>query len=315
MAEDVLTASTQKVGILINNAVLHLAGEGGKAPGAGGGGGGAVGPNSRAGHGGSGGHLWQANGADVQPSDANPDFEDDFDGAPPGAGGGGGGAVGPGAIAGDGGDGGDCVIGAFDVEPGDQLEIFVGAGGKAAVLPGQHAGSGEHSWVRLRSPDGLIKQFLLVAGGKGALSGKIPDGYSTISQDDLDSGFTISTLMLANSLDIRENLIFMLGGGWSKYTVPHMPIDVVWPVVCNANWTKELSQQTRGLQLCLSNPHGDEVSRLLLELPTALQAGNNCTWIQGLGAPLNQVGIWRVTVQSGAFLLAEVSVRVEVASP
>ena len=297
--------------IIINNSKLYLAGEGGRAPGAGGGGGGAIGRDARGGHGGKGGNITDMDGNLVVDEDCSHVHADSITEMPPGAGGGGQGAVGIGAIGGNGGDGGDRFSGTIDIDPGDFLEMEVGAGGAAARLPGQHSFSGSDTIITVKSADGRIKRVIRSRGGAGAKSGELPDGWNPISRTDLDGGFQISTLLTANALEVRNNLVFILGGGWSRFLVPVLPWEAVWPILCVATWTQLSPTHDRAIQLCLSNPDGQEVSRLALQLPASAIEGNSFSWAPMIGAPLDREGAWRMSVQSGEFLLHEIHIGVE----
>lgn len=315
MAENAAAASFSNVAVAINNSSIDLGGKGGSAPGAGGGGGGAIGPGARAGSGGSGGQFLDLNGRPL-PSEAIEELLDQSDAdASPGAGGGGAGAHGPGSIGGDGGNGGDAAFGGFEVQPGDVLDIKVGAGGQAPRLPGQHGTPGEDSVVTVKSPDGKIKRVITSKGGSGAKSGNIPDDWVTISQSDLDDGFQISTIIAANAFEVRDGLLFILGGGWSKFQVPTLPFDAVWPVLCIATWKNLSPRPTRGVQICLLDPSGQEISRIAMGVPGNLE-NTSCYFLPvTIGAPLDCAGPWFLRAQSGSFLLAEIQIDVEVTTP
>ncbi len=294
---------------------INLGGEGGTAPGAGGGGGGAIGPGARAGRGGDGGNFYHF-GPEPMPLDVIEQtlrHINDGIGMPPGAGGEGGSGLGANAVGGDGGNGGDGVQAALPVEPGDTFEIEVGEGGKGAALPGQHPSGGGDSVIRIRSRDGTLKGTLRAKGGTGAKAGGLPDGVVEISQADIDGGFQISTLMPANTLESRGGLISILGGGWSTYNVPQLPIDTVWPFLCTSSWHTLDSTAARGLQLCLLDPRGIEVSRIALVLPLESVGGTNYHWTGMIGAPLNSEGRWTLRVQSEEFLLSQIIVNVVLA--
>ncbi|MGN6094551.1 MAG: hypothetical protein ACTHOL_19550, partial [Luteibacter jiangsuensis] len=274
MARAALAASFQDVGIAINHSTLNLGGEGGRAPGAGGGGGGAVGPGSRGGNGGNGGTVTDLIGDPLGSTNLVRFLSDALAmSSPPGSGGAGAGAVGPGSIGGDGGSGGDGFRGSFAVEPGDQIQFEIGKAGQAARLPGQHGEGGGDTSLTIRSSDGTIKETFRAKGGAGALSGRLPDDWLPISQADVDGGFHVSALITANAFELREGLLFALGAGWTVFPVATLPTETVWPVACVATWNSLPGSHCRGLQLCVVNPDGQEVSRLVLQLPAPHDQG------------------------------------------
>lgn len=231
-------------------------------------------------------------------------------GQAPGAGGGGGGAISPNARAGDGGGGGEIVSGILTLEPGDTIQVDIGQGGKGASLPGQHASDGEDTVLRVLSSDGLLKQVVRAKGGAGAKSGKLDPHMTAITQADLDNGFSISSLFLANAVDIRDGVLSVLGAGWCNYNTALLPCDVIWNVVCTATWKKHMPSKSIGLQLCVLDPEGKETSRLALELPPPTLANSNWHWVSPIGTTLDSAGIWTVRIQSGEFLLSQIEVNV-----
>lgn len=306
MAEAVIQTSFPDFALSFNNSNIILGGEGGRAPGSGGGGGGAIGPGSRGGKGGKGG--------DITNLSDDPDlvakmlsFALDTAGPPPGSGGAGAGAIGPSSIGGDGGNGGDILAGEIELEIGDTIEIEVGAGGNAAQFPGQHGSDGSDSLLVHKSADGEVKRVLRAAGGKGATVGQLPSDWQTITKDDLENGFQISTLLLASAIEVRDGLAYILGGGWSKFTVPTLPFQTSWGCLLIANWIELERSNTRGLQIHLANPSGIEVSCTPLELPSTTEKLDSFKWLVNLPVYLDQQGRWRITATSGELCLAEIA--------
>lgn len=313
MATDAIHTSFTNVAVAIADSVLHLGGEGGRAPGSGGGGGGAIGPSARAGRGGDGGRITDLDGRPLPPSELMRFMAGVSMGPPPGAGGAGSGALGPNALAGDGGNGGDGFSGALDVEPGDRFEFEVGEGGQPGYLPGQHGSAGGDTVITHRSSDGQIKRVLRARGGAAGASWSMPDDWLPISQSDIDDGcFQISTLFTANSVEMRDGLVFVLGGGWSRFFVPTFPFDTVWPIVCVATWENLSDGHIRGLRLCLSNPDGIETSSQPLDLPAIAVKEKSLTWATGLGVHLDRAGDWRISLRSGDFVLLEMNIAVSI---
>jgi hypothetical protein len=157
-----------------------------------------------------------------------------------------------------------------------------------------------------------LKRTIRVKGGAGARAGDLPDGATEISESDLVSGFQISALFPADAAELRDGLLFILGGGWTKYRVPKLPQETVWQVICTANRNAQLnSSAARWLQLCVLDPQGVEVSRIALELPEHALSSTNFHWLVPIGAQLNATGLWTIRVQSGGFLLSQIGVNVE----
>lgn len=331
MAQDAINLSFSNVGVVINHSTIALAGEGGRAPGAGGGGGGAIGRGARAGRGGDGGnhrlddgkyaHPWTeaASGRDLpyrrpEGTDADPDPS-------PGAGGGGAGATGDGTTAGDGGGGGDSISALIDLAPLREaglanVEVIVGAAGSGGRMPGEHGGNGEDTVVNFVAADGTVLKTLRASGGHGGKSGTsyFPEGTTELSPDDVRGGCRVTTLMPVNAAELRDGALFVLGGGWSRFTVPHIPIEASWPVICTVGWRALEGASPRGLFLSLIHPSGREAACQPLVLSTeAIQHGGCFHWIHQIGAVFDAEGTWVLRVHSGGILLSELDVRVLVA--
>lgn len=310
VADEALLASKGAT-ISIRDSIVHLGGEGGRVSGAGGGGGGAIGDGARAGRGGNGGRITDADGKPLPPEEL--EYFLISGGIPaPGSGGGGGGAVGPGAIGGDGGDGGDGMSFTVEVQPGDVFVIEIGEGGKSTRQPGQHPSPGGDTVLRHRTAAGELIREYRVAGGKSAKSGRLPDDWATITAADLEGGFQVSTLMPFTTCDFYQGRLHILGGAWEAFNVPQVPYDAAWPIICIVGWEKLEPGHMRGLQICLTNPSGEEVSRIAVGLPQAALSGLSYIWPVMIGATFDCEGFWGLHVQSGKYLLSRILIRISV---
>jgi hypothetical protein len=139
----------------------------------------------------------------------------------------------------------------------------------------------------------------------------LPNGAAEIPEAGLIGGFCISALLPDNAVERRDGLLFILGGGWSKYNVPQLPCDAIWQVICIANRGVFNLSTARWFQLCLLDPQRLEVSRIAFELPLQVLNGTKSHSLLSIGAPLNSEGLWTLHVQSGGFLLSEIAVSVE----
>jgi hypothetical protein len=319
MARDAIRASFSNQAIVLNNSVVNLGGEGGKAPG--GGGGGAMGRGARGGRGGQGGGHRIDDGKctlpwteDVSKPRSMKELLPDLY---PGAGGGGTGAVGDGATGGNGGDDGECVSACIDIaelrKAGlDRIQAIVGQKGSGSSVPGQHGTNGEDTVLNFLARDGAILKTIRARGGSGGKSGTsyLPDGVVELSPDDINDGFRITTLMTVNAGKFRDGLLFVLGGDWVQFPVPHIPFDAMWSVICGARWRSLTNSGPQGIFLSLIHPAGHETSCETLIIPAEATPHGWQRWIQTIGATLDTEGAWTLRVHSGGFLPAEVNVRV-----
>ena len=297
---------------------IDLGGKGGAAPGAGGGGGGSIGRGAQGGRGGDGGGHWIDNGDYTRPWPEDCPAQIDVTELAqsgvdyiPGAGGGGCGAVGDGAVGGNGGDGGECVSACIDVtelrrDGFHHIEYTVGRGG-------ENGGHGEDSVVNFVTEDGRILKTLRASGGKGG-GAKLPEGVIEITPEDLRDNFRITTLMVANSVEVRDGLFFLLGADWDKFPAPHLPHDAVWPVVYAARWNARQWTEPRGIFLSLLRPDGREVRRQALVIPAESAPGGSFRWSHSVNVKLDMEGTWSLRCHSGQYLLAQLEILVAVAT-
>jgi len=307
-----MTASSSA--IHIENSIVSLGGEGGRAPGAGGGGGGAIGSNAKAGRGGDGGRLfWQEEDqarVDIThlgyPKKAKALLESihAYSNSKPGAGGGGGGAIGDDMRAGDGGHGGDSVAGSIFLQPG-KYRVEIGKGGLAATLPGQHGFSGGDT--RLLDESGKV--ISQVSGGRRVRSASsyLPEGVRELTHEDVLTGINMPILVPANKVESREGLIYLQGGGWDFFPVQRGYNDLVWNIVAIIQ-RNALSEQT-GFYIGLCNPAGKEMACQAMVIPPHLRTVH---FTVSIGAKFDTPGIWKVIAYSGEYVLADFTVDVRI---
>jgi hypothetical protein len=275
---------------------IILGGEGGRSPGAGGGGGGALGSGARGGDGGPGGRIT-------------------FQGKPgraPGAGGGGAGAAGEGAVGAQGGGGGDYVNAEISREELEQLraagfdhvEFKVGRGGEAG-------GPGEDTIANFVTADGRVLRSIVAHGGQGGQTGKGSVIARQACAGDLQKGFAISFLLLADVAQVRNGLVYLLGGGWEFVEFTHAPFKAEWPLVC-----------------CLSMGDLDLGSHIelfaVVRDPTGFQVLQESfvvtrNYVAAVSRPILLVplrfsgskgGVWTVAIASGGVTLAELPIEI-----
>lgn len=178
------------------------------------------------------------------------------------------------------------------------------------TLAGQHTPDAEDTVLDFLTKDETVLKTLRAAGGRGVNSAasNLPDGVSELSASDIDGGFHITTLMAVNAAEHRDGLVFVLGGDWERLTVPSIPFDAVWNVVCAARWRAFERTVSRGIFLSLIHPTGRETSCQTLIIPAETTGWSR--WIRPIGATFDAEGTWTLRVHSGGFLLAELGIPV-----
>jgi hypothetical protein len=236
-------------------------------------------------------------------------------GRAPGAGGAGGGAIGTNARGGDGGSGGDVFNGLFDIENLEKegfnrkMSLEIGKGGSPATLPGQHSEHGGDTNIAFHIPDGTLAKFTL-RGGQGARSpaSYLPPGVRELEQHDLNNGFRVTCLMPANYAEIRDNLLFIVGGSWSRIQMETPCSEAVFQVVLSASWRNQM-QTAVGMYVSLLNPVGEEVSCKAFFI-TANKNDINAIWNTTIGARFDVEGEWQLVAHSGKILLSKAYIQV-----
>ena len=119
--------------------------------------------------------------------------------------------------------------------------------------------------------------------------------------------------MTANAAELRDGLLFILGGGWIRYSIPQIPFETVWFVVLGMRWRDISRHQPRGVYLSVINPAGHESSCQAVTITEdSVNAGSGQAVVP-IGVALNAKGVWTLRVHSGGFLLAEIGIQVEIA--
>lgn len=250
---------------------IVLGGAGGAAPGAGGGGGGAIGSGALGGAGGRGGDVNTA--------------LDGQHGAP-GAGGGGGGVVGDNAVGGAGGEGGEMVSAVFRIANlPDTLEVYVGPGGEGGV--GRDGEDGEDTVIR----DAVTgRELLRSKGGKGGRAGAPQLGPPS------EIPPTVSALLLANYAEIRDGLVYMMGGGWEFFSLPEFPGRVSGFVVSVVDFDPPNTRDVEEYAGELVSPTGEVVASWPLTFRKGTAQLRLSQWAHPLSWPVNGSGNWKIRI-------------------
>lgn len=275
--------------------VVLLGGQGGMAPGAGGGGGAAIGSGAVGGKGGPGGKF-VFNGSS---------------GRSPGAGGGGAAAFGDNTVGGNGGGGGDQVeveIGRDDLAElqragFDRIDFRVGQGGK-------EGGPGEDSIVNFMSQDGKVLKSIIAKAGRAADPALPIQGGRPATATDSEQGLRVSTLALAECVQIKNGLVYLLGAGWESFEFSTVPFEAQWPLVCTVEMPNALKGELVALRAVVRDPMGFQT----LAVPIAVEGTGAMVCRRTLCVPLvftgSELGVWSIAIESGDLQLSSIDIEV-----
>lgn len=232
-------------------------------------------------------------------------------GLAPGAGGGGGGAYGENARGGQGGSGGDQVyVGIGPDEAAalrkagfERMEIRVGEGGRSG-------GPGEDSIVNFITADGTVLKSIVAKGGK---PGAPPaDGHLGREAEarDIESGLRVTTLTLADCVQLKNGLLYLLSAGWEHFRFPRIPFEAKWPLVCSIDTGSIEPGSALAFKVTVTDPAGFHV----LEEPFSVVCCASPVSRPNLMVPISfagsQTGVWTIRIESGALVFAELPIEI-----
>ncbi len=188
------------------------------------------------------------------------------------------------------------------------IVIEVGAGGEGGKN-GQGGRDGEDTTLSFQHISGKLTT-LTAKGGKGG-------GHPTQAELALSSTgrIRISSALLVNYAEIRDGLLYMLGGGWSFYPVYELPCIVQsnFVFVIDAEEVKVETRYELVFEVIDSN------NKIAYQLPIIFDVtGLNLIQRKVLVVPFwgeaSVLGIWLARVLSGDKELVQVSFEVRLAS-
>ncbi|MEH2354155.1 MAG: hypothetical protein V7K28_13345 [Nostoc sp.] len=193
------------------------------------------------------------------------------------------------------------------------------AGGEGGYLGGAGGEGGIINIVGV-TPAGFHEP-IAVNGGEGQVPGGGGGGGGVANYtgrpadvDDLENGLQISTIFLANAIQV-QGLFSVLGGGWAYYEVPSLPYNLQLNLLCIVETgTIPINTMLR-IDYSVQDAEGHTAlishSDLSISQTTALVR----RWSVPLFLPLkvNCIGIWRITVSSGSLPLASHDIELRLA--
>lgn len=238
-------------------------------------------------------------------------------GLAPGAGGGGGGAFGENARGGQGGSGGDQVyVGIGPDEAAalrkaglERIDIRVGKGGRAG-------GPGEDSIANFVAKDGTVLKSIVARGGKPGTPPRQGDTGREAVADDIDAGLRVTTLMLAECVQLRKDgLLYLLSAGWEHFYFPTIPFEARWPLVCSVDTGSVEPGSVLAFKAAVKDPVGFQV----VAEPFSVPCGEGLVSRPNLFVPIrftgSQTGVWAIRIESGGIVLAELPIEIRGPQP
>lgn len=229
----------------------------------------------------------------------------------PGAGGGGGAAIGSGAIGGSGGHAASRIE--LDGLPGDNYGA--GGGGGGVITPGLREGfeptdlEGEGFSDGTDGQPGGLTSFgsgetsVVAAGGAPGLAGNLNRSRS--------EALSISSLISVNHVDLRDNLVFMLGGGHQSISFVNLPDECRLALLLMIE-APNVAVGTYSMHVEALDPSA--ISRVRVSFPVDVTRSgrvNRIPRVVSLPVQVDAVGVWTVRVSSDLRVLAELSLAVK----
>ena len=234
-------------------------------------------------------------------------------GQAPGAGGGGEGAVGPGSVGGGGGGGGDYIRVEVDREEfqrlkalgWDHLDYRVGEGGKTGSV-------GEDTIVNFVTKDGKVLKSIVAKAGRPGVSPKTKAEGRDVTEDDLNKGFAISSILLAENAQLRDGLLYLLSAGWENYEFATIPFEANWPLALTI-YTGDVDQHTIfAFAVTVADPKGFQVYEEEFSISRNPSAVSRPSLLIPLRFTGSVAGVWIIRVVSGRFVLASLPIEIKI---
>ncbi len=300
-ADEVVRASS---GMNVVADRIELGGAGGIGMSAGGGGGGALGPGAMGGPGGNGGrlHLGAGYGSEADIEHARRMLQALGDTENRGTGGGGQGAVGPGAMGGPGGPGGDAFF--------EKMYLAVG---RYEVLPGRR---GEDLILNQIDESGVLQGQRIIRQADVTYTPYPPTAGRELNSTDLDNGFAVTAMILAESFMFRRGMVDLLDAFWQAYEFSISPFRAAWALVVEIDPGSLGVGDRAELQVLVRDPEGQCRLRECFDVggtePT--EKIKQCTFLS-LNFTGSESGRWTVEIVSKAIVLRSLPVRVTCPPP
>jgi hypothetical protein len=231
--------------------------------------------------------------------------ETSLEGSPgeaPGAGGGGGGATGAGAVGGEGGGGGEIKEATFRAQDlPESIPITVGSGGHGGV----DGGDGEDG------EDTTFGNLLQAKSGKGGRGGRASGVQQASTPPAQSRGLRVSSALLSNYAEIRDDLVSMLGGAWAAYLVSGFPNVLQGQLVLVLEVNRVDADSTHALSFSLLDPE----DRVAFQAPVVVNV-QSPKLVRIAVAPAFQTdvhapGRWTARVSQGDDELARIEFEVK----
>lgn len=267
-----------------------------------------MGPGATGGSGGPGGKIMDLGALNL--AEIYENWQETINGDTPGAGGGGGSGLGQDAKGGEGGGGGSAILSFLDWEHLKRIGIHrarvrVGKGGKEGS-DGQPSG-----FDLVDDQDNVIISMNAPGGVKGGNLSRPAEKQTDAHHVEVEEEPKILCSIVGNSMEIRDGLLFLLGGGWVQYVCPHTPYQAVWPLGLQVVLLGVPPGGSLSLSVTIIDPEGKEncVSNITFvrgytgRLPVSLG-------ILPLAVCINMPGVWRVSVSSSSVELTSIPIEV-----
>ena len=210
--------------------------------------------------------------------------------------------------AGQGGMAGEYVTsnGPIEFKAGEKVEIMVG---KSVGLPGKR---GEDTILRHSAPDGKILNEIIAKGGEPVIDENNPP-LRLVTQDDIQKGFTVTSLLLAECIHARNGLIDLLCASWQSYDVLEFPCECQFPFFCAFSMGELESETAVEITVDVLNPK--DVSAFNRHFRVHRRRGHGPVTLHNefmnLKFLATESGVWSVRVASGDILLGRLPIEIK----
>lgn len=195
------------------------------------------------------------------------------------------------------------------------------AGGEGGRMGGGGGGGGIINIVGL-TPAGYRDKIELSGkdatgpGGGGGGGGALRFSGRPAIADDVQNGLRVSSIFMANAAEIRNSLLFVLGGGWERLEVPSVPHRVSMVLVCVFEKGTVAPNTMLAISVVIEDPSGRTVNRDEFDLSTdeTVHPVARTPVRRTLSFDAAEAGLWSFRVRSGNIDLADLKIEIRIAN-
>lgn len=131
-----------------------------------------------------------------------------------------------------------------------------------------------------------------------------------LTKAEFDDGASISTLLLAEVIQLKDGLANLLGACWDQYKVPKLPFTVPLPLFLIFSLPKLNTPSVIHCKIKVRNPNKRIITDESVDFAKLNHQTQRVMHIQSLAVEVTQLGLWTIEITSGDILLATQTITI-----